>query len=73
MLNHGIRDLLSHYYFTHSILDFEIYRTALSVHHIDRIRSTRMTKQHERNHLSVLCDQLKTLSRVKVHFFTSQA
>ena len=73
MLNHRIRDLLSHYYFTHLILDCKIYRTALSVHHIDRIRSTRMTKQHERNHLSVLCDQLKTLSRVKVHFFTSQA
>ena len=73
MLNHRIRNLLTHYYFTHSILDSKIYRAALSVHHIDRIRSTRMTKQHERNHLSVLCDQLKTLSRVKVHFFTSQA
>ena len=51
--------------------DFQIYRTALSVHHIDCIRSTRMTKQHERNHLSVLCDQLKTLSRVKVLLYKS--
>ena len=30
-----------------------------------------MTKQHERNHLSVLCDQLKTLSRVKVLLYKS--
>ena len=42
--NHWINDLLSHYYFAILILDCEIYRTALSVHRIDHIRSSRKTR-----------------------------
>ena len=42
--NHRINDLLSHYYFTILILDCEIYRTALSVHRIDHVRSSRKTR-----------------------------